>query len=618
MAQMNEQPGADPTTQQGANNNNDNDNEKKMAEMQKIIDEKNAQLQEMQKKIEVLTVSKDNANNNDDNHTIEGPDNDDDSKQAPKTDVTLSIRGVPEYDQYPYAMPCDKFYFMASIKAPYFRSEKRAPIDLVAVVDESGSMQGERIKLVKETVQFIIKNLESNDRFGIIGYSSGARTVLPLTKMDQGGKNAAKLSANQLRATGGTALCAGLVAGVNMMRQRNTKNDVASVMILTDGQANQGPTSAAAINSAVITGKVPSTSQYGIYPQRQQRIQRNAMQLPNKPMQQMQLPSLLQQKQGVRASQKIINITPTTKTDKDDDDEKENEKEGTKGKLDKMSKESLPCTINTFGFGAGHNASLLESIAEHGRGMYAFIERADMIADTFAECLGGLVSIIGQDLKIKIDALNEVEITKCLSMGYALQITQPKKIYTVSIQNLQSEENRDLIFELKMPQMGAAKDKYPIVQTAVTYKNVIKDVTETLTNICCVNRIEGKQIGERNIELDLQYNRVLAANAMEEADQLAESGKLDQARKVLTKAQADIKASKSNKNKFSQALVTDMQRIQDNMRSAQQYTSSGSKMMKMNKSSHMMQRSCQSSNYSSQMRYMNRSKGAMKSKFSSK
>merc|ERR1712115_752711 len=206
----------------------------------------------------------------------------------------------------------------------------------------------------------------------------------------------------------------------------------------TDGQANQGPTSAAAINSAVISGKVPSTSSYGIYPQRHMQRQNVNRILPNKPM---AMPQLAQQ--GVRTS----NIVPKTAKD----DEKQNETE----KLTKLNEESLPCTINTFGFGAGHNAALLESIAEHGRGMYAFIERTDMIADTFAECLGGLVSIIGQDLKIKIDALNDVEINKCLSMGYALSVTQAKKIYTVSINNLQSEENRDLIFELTMPQLDA-------------------------------------------------------------------------------------------------------------------------------------------------------------------
>merc|ERR1712241_882304 len=195
--------------------------------------------------------------NNDDTNTYGGND-DDDAKAVPKTDVTLSIRGTPEYDSYPYAMASDKFYYMASIKAPYFREVDRAPIDLVAVVDESASMSGESIKLVRETIKFIIKNLESGDRFGIIGYSSGSREVLPLTKMDGAGKKKAQQLASNLKAQGGTALCKGLVDGVNMIRQRTSKNEIASVMILTDGQANQGPTSASEINQSVRQGKVLS------------------------------------------------------------------------------------------------------------------------------------------------------------------------------------------------------------------------------------------------------------------------------------------------------------------------------------------------------------------------
>merc|ERR1719384_1468105 len=153
------------------------------------------------------------------------------------------------------------------------------------------------------------------------------------------------------------------------------------------------------------------------------------------------------------------------------DDEKEGTVEVMQDDCD--DSDSLPCTINTFGFGSGHNESLLESIAENGRGMYAFIERTDMIADTFAECLGGLVSIIGQDLKIQVDALNDVEINKCLSTGYTLTVTKPRKIHTISINNLQSEENRDLIFELKMPKrIGGKKENDPIIQLSVNYKNV--------------------------------------------------------------------------------------------------------------------------------------------------
>eukprot|EP01083_Nonionella_stella_P318329 1162977_1 len=196
-----------------------------------------------------------------------------------------------EWLQIRYRIQINDSLTDSCIKAPYFRSDKRAPIDLIAVVDESGSMSGDRIKLVKETVQFIIKNLESSDRFGIVGYSNGSRVVLPLTKMDQMGKKSAETLATQLRASGGTALCEGLVMGVNMMRERTTSNDVASVLILTDGQANQGPTSAAQINAAVLSGKV-SESSGGYYPSRPQprKMHKRKRKMPNKPKQQLQGP----------------------------------------------------------------------------------------------------------------------------------------------------------------------------------------------------------------------------------------------------------------------------------------------------------------------------------------
>merc|ERR1719242_2483151 len=94
--------------------------------------------------------------------------------------------------------------------------------------------------------------------------------------------------------------------------------------------------------------------------------------------------------------------------------------------------------------------------------------------------------------------------------------------------------------------------------------NVVKGGKETLTNICNITRISGKQIGERNLELDLQYNRVLAADAMEQADKLAKSGKLADARKVLTSAQERIKKSKTNKDEYCVSLVEDMNKIQSN------------------------------------------------------
>merc|ERR1740123_1579300 len=277
--------------------------------------------------------------------------------------------------------------------------------------------------------------------------------------------------------------------------------------------------------------------------------------------------------------------------------------------------DELPCTINTFGFGSGHNDQLLKAIAENGRGMYAYIENTDQISDTFAECLGGLVSIIGQNLKVQIQALNDVEINRCLSKGYSVKVDVPKKKHTVSVKDLQSEESRDFIFELKVPQIESEKKDDPLIQLSVRYMNVIKGGAETLTNICTVTRISGKQIGERNLELDLQYNRVMAADAMEQADKLAKGGKLEDARKVLSNAQDQIKKSKSNKDEYCLSLVNDIGRIQSNMVDRSAYRSRGSKLLSSNMQVQQMQRSTNSSAYASQARYETRGKKKMKKRF---
>jgi len=559
--ELSQQPGA-TTSGDAANKNHE------LEEMRKLLAAKDAEIAALRARAE---------KSNDDSLGTLGA-NDEESKRPPKTDVTLSIRGVPEYDSFPYAMASDKFYFMASIKAPYFREEHRSPIDLVAVVDESGSMGGDRIRLLKETVQFVIKNLESGDRFGLIGYSSGSREVLPLTAMDSEGKKKATELTATLRASGGTALCKGLVHGVNMMRQRTFKNDIASVMILTDGQANQGPTTAQQINRSVCCGKVLSV-QYG----------------------------------SARCGEPQRSATAATAASDDETKQPEGGGPGIFG-------EELPCTINTFGFGVGHNEQLLRAIAENGRGIYSFIETTDQISHTFAECLGGLVSIIGQNLSVRVQALNEVEITRCLSKGYSQRVEVPGKRHSISVKDLQSEESREFIFELKVPAISGAKEADPMVQLAVNYLNVVKGATETLTNIATIHRIEGQQIGERNLELDLQYNRVLAAEAMAEAEKLAKRGKLGDARKVLGGAQQHILQSKTKGDAYCVHLVSDLSRLQSNMRDQGLYQSTGSRTLTANMMSHQQQRSCQSRRFdsSSQAFYCNRSKSKMMSKLSTK
>jgi len=279
-------------------------------------------------------------------------------------------------------------------------------------------------------------------------------------------------------------------------------------------------------------------------------------------------------------------------------------------------KSELPCTINTFGFGEGHNESLLQAIAEHGRGMYAFIKNAEMISDTFAECLGGLVSVVAQNITLRVETLNEVKISKCLSVGLNLKVVRPNQCYEVTFPDIQSEENRDVVFELSVPSISETKLDWPIAQVVCSYKNsILEGKNEQVNAIASIARVDSTETGERNYELDLQNNRIVAAEAMSEADSLANSGKMNEARQRLDKAQDCIKNSRTNQDKYSTGLINDIQKCASGLTSENEYRSGGGKMLKMNYESHNQQRAVQSSAFTSQEAYTNTSKVAMKSKF---
>ena len=56
---------------------------------------------------------------------------------------------------------------------------KRPPVNLVFVLDRSGSMAGEKIRLAKLAVEQSIARLQSDDRFSIVTYDDIVDLVFP-------------------------------------------------------------------------------------------------------------------------------------------------------------------------------------------------------------------------------------------------------------------------------------------------------------------------------------------------------------------------------------------------------------------------------------------------------
>ncbi len=74
-------------------------------------------------------------------------------------------------------------YGMVTLKAPPLLSntasekeqdELHVPIDLVCIVDKSGSMQGAKIHLLKDTLNYIVDQMGVLDRLAIISFDTNA------------------------------------------------------------------------------------------------------------------------------------------------------------------------------------------------------------------------------------------------------------------------------------------------------------------------------------------------------------------------------------------------------------------------------------------------------------
>ena len=76
---------------------------------------------------------------------------------APSTEQ-ISLTCSAEYSSYPLSE--QNCWTITSFKAPFYEPTSRASVDIVAVIDKSGSMSGEKIKLVRKTLLFVIDQRE--------------------------------------------------------------------------------------------------------------------------------------------------------------------------------------------------------------------------------------------------------------------------------------------------------------------------------------------------------------------------------------------------------------------------------------------------------------------------
>ena len=119
------------------------------------------------------------------------------------------------------------------------KGTKVKPVDLICVVDKSGSMEGAPFELVLESLRYLINLMDETDNFALITFSSYAQLVNGLTKMTSENKKIILNSLSTLSAYGMTNIYDGLKTALDLLTNDYSSGDrVASIILLSDGYDN--------------------------------------------------------------------------------------------------------------------------------------------------------------------------------------------------------------------------------------------------------------------------------------------------------------------------------------------------------------------------------------------
>jgi Ca-activated chloride channel family protein len=125
--------------------------------------------------------------------------------------------------------------------APAGAKKQRPALNVALVIDKSGSMGGARIEQARRAALLALDRLNDDDILSVVAYDHTVSVLVPATKVSD--RDAIRRRIQGLRASGNTALFAGVSKGAEEVRKFLSEERVNRIILLSDGLANVGPSS---------------------------------------------------------------------------------------------------------------------------------------------------------------------------------------------------------------------------------------------------------------------------------------------------------------------------------------------------------------------------------------
>lgn len=417
------------------------------------------------------------------------------SKDAASEARNVEISIQPEVQVLAAGKSCDNFTVLLQVRAPPANPPQqkktkqnspslildpnyRASIDLVTVLDISGSMSGTKLQLLKRAMRLVISSLSPADRLSVVVFSASAKRVFPLRRMAPQGQRAARRVIDRLVCSEGTNVPDALKKAAKILEDRRNRNPVASIMLLSDGQDKRSFANPASNHSDLTS--IRQSTRYG----------------------------------------------------------------------------HIEIPVHAFGFGSEQNSSKMHTISSESGA-----------EDAFAQCIGGLLSVVVQDLQLTVSCCNGIDLQSIYAGSFQTRVLDAYG--TVKLGDLYADEEKDIIVELRVPAV-----RYPnsmnVLRVNCSFKDpVTQQVMYGKEQSLSIPRPESTRgfPNSVNFQVDKYKVKLRTAQAIGEARTLVDRGDANGAQQVLYKAKAMLHCAVATRtvDQMRSALEAEIKRVQAKM-----------------------------------------------------
>jgi Ca-activated chloride channel family protein len=201
-----------------------------------------------------------------------------------------------------------------------------------------------------------------------------------------------------------------------------------------------------------------------------------------------------------------------------------------------LSKEQL--SVTTIGVGNDYNEDLMVQLAQNSDGNHYFVEISHDLPRIFASELGDVLSVVAQKVILEIECPGGVTPKRIIGRDGRIQGNRVE----VNLNQLYGGQEKYALLEVEIP-AGIAHDQIQIAEARLRYDNLLTQqpatsVSSTQVRFSQVER-EVKESGNRQVQEEVVFQK--AAEARQEAVQLYDAGRKDEAVQRLGEVSADLK-----------------------------------------------------------------------------